>query len=136
MFGEMNNGRHLTLYDLGRFDLSIKIGLVKILKEQKWGLVVAGCTLRYRKRIRMFDPVEMRTRVLGWDDRWIYIYQSMWVRGEPCSAALMRTGITRGGRTVPTSEVAEAMGAEAAPLPAWVDEWIVSDKSKPWPPEL
>ena len=33
MFMEMNNGRVLTLYDLGRFDLSIRTGLAKLLKK-------------------------------------------------------------------------------------------------------
>ena len=53
-FFELNNGRQLTLYDLGRFDLAVRTGLSKTLKEKKWGLVVAGSTVRYRKRIRMF----------------------------------------------------------------------------------
>jgi acyl-CoA thioesterase FadM len=138
MFGEMNNGRHLTLYDLGRFDLSIKAGLARILKEQRWGLVVAGCTVRFRKRIRMFDKVTMRTRLLGWDDRWFYLYQAMYVDGQPCSSALLRTGITKAGRTVATDEVAAAMGLDttSAQLPDWANAWIGSDKDKPWPPEF
>ena len=40
-FFEMNNGRILTLYDLGRFALSVRIGLWDVLRREGWGLVVA-----------------------------------------------------------------------------------------------
>jgi tetratricopeptide (TPR) repeat protein len=41
-FLEMNNGRVLTIYDLGRFAMSIRVGLWDKLKQNRWGLVVAG----------------------------------------------------------------------------------------------
>ncbi len=77
MFLEMNNGRVLTIYDLGRFTIAIQTGLAKVLKSNRWGLVVAGCFVRYRKRIRMFDKVNIRTQVVAKEGRWFYIEQSM-----------------------------------------------------------
>ena len=65
MFLEMNNGRILTLYDLGRFDLAVRIGLAKVLREQRLGLVVAGASVRYRRRVRAFDKVTMNTQVVS-----------------------------------------------------------------------
>jgi len=35
MFLEVNNGRVLTLYDPGRFDFSVRVGLAKALKQNK-----------------------------------------------------------------------------------------------------
>jgi len=136
MFFEMNNGRILTLYDLGRFDLSIRIGLAKVLKKKRWGLVVAGGTVRYRKRVRMFDKVSMLTQVAGFDDRWIYVAQSMWVNGQPSSSILLRTGITGKGKTISTDEVLEAMNVtDWKPEPSdWVKSWIASEEHRPWPP--
>lgn len=137
MFMEMNNGRVLTLYDLGRFDLSIRSGLWDTLRAQRWGLAVAGSSVRYRKRVRLFDPVLMRTRMVGMDERWLYIAQSMWVRGEPTSSALLRTCITANGRSVPTADVRAALGVPdyALPVPDWVDDWATADKERPWPPQ-
>lgn len=136
MFMEMNNGRILTLYDLGRFDLAIKGGLMKALKANNWGLVVAGSTTRYRKRVRMFDKITMRTQVTGFDDRWVYISQSMWVKGEPCSAALLRTGITKDGKVINPKNMEKAMGLTGITFPhsAFLDGWIISEKGRPWPP--
>ena len=91
LFLEVNNGRQLTLYDLGRMDFSMKTGFSRELKKQQWGLVVAGSTVRYRKRIRGFDAVVMYTRWVGCDDRWFYMEQSMWVKGVPASSVLLRT---------------------------------------------
>ena len=86
-FLEMNNGRVLTLFDMGRTDFAVRSGLGTQLLKQRWGLVVAGSTIQYRKRIRAFDKVTMKTRIVGFDERWIYIEQSMWVKGKPCSSA-------------------------------------------------
>ena len=135
-FFEMNNGRVLTLFDLGRTDLAIRSGLGKMLLKKRWGLVVAGSTIQYRKRIRAFDKVTIKTRVVAFEDRWIYIEQSMWVKDKPCSSALLRTGVTKGGRVIDSQEVLDAMGKSDWKLPptGYVAEWITSDADRPWPP--
>lgn len=139
MFMEMNNGRVLTLYDLGRFDLSIRSGLVHLLRKKRWGLAVAGSSVRYRKRIRFWDRVTMKTRVVGFEGRWIYIVQSMWVKGEAKSSILLRTAVTgKKGRAINTQELLDAMGVSGwnPELPAWVKSWICSEDGRPWPPEV
>lgn len=137
MFMEMNNGRVLTLFDIGRFDVSFRNGLWKTLLDNKWGLAVAGSTVRYRKRIKLFDKVTIRTQMVGMDERWFYIAQSMWVKGEPCNSVLLRTCVTAKGRSIPTSEVITAVGAEDLELPMtdWVSHWEQADKERPWPPK-
>ncbi|NNE22920.1 MAG: acyl-CoA thioesterase [Rhizobiales bacterium] len=136
MFMEMNNGRVLTLYDLGRFDLSIRTGLAKVLKRKRWGLAVAGASVRYRKRIRIFDKVTMRTQVLGFDDRWIFLGQSMWVNDKPVSSLLVRTCVTEAGTSLPTEQIQQAMSIQDwKPLmPGWVEAWHQADQTRPWPP--
>ena len=136
-FIEMNNGRHLTLYDLGRFDLAVKTGLWDTLKKEKWGLVVAGSSVRFRKRIFAFQKITMKTQLIGMDHRWFYIQQSMEVNGEPCSSALFRTGVTEKGRTVLTERVSKAMDQEGFTLtpPEWAQAWVDADNTRPWPPE-
>lgn len=54
MFAEMNNGRMLTLYDLGRFQLAARAGLIDALVKHGWALTIAGSSTRYRKRITTF----------------------------------------------------------------------------------
>lgn len=134
---ELNNGRTLTLYDLGRVGISLRTGLWAMLRRQRWGIVVAGATVRYRRRITAFQRFEMRTRCLGWDDRFIYMEQSMW-RGDACSSAvLIRGAVTSKKGIVPPAEALAAMGEapQSPPLPDWVWGWIDADATRIWPPE-
>ncbi|MCV6601341.1 MAG: acyl-CoA thioesterase [Cohaesibacter sp.] len=135
-FMEMNNGRILTLYDLGRFELSTRAGLWQTLQKNSWGLAVAGSSTRYRKRIKLFDKVVMKTRVAGIEGRWFYIEQSMWVKGQPCNSVLLRTCVTSKGKAMDSQEVLDAMdlSAEDMTLPDWVRGWVDGDALRPWPP--
>ena len=133
---EMNNGRVLTVYDIGRTDFIIRTGLGKQLLKHRWGMVVAGSTIQYRKRIRLFDKVTIKTQLVGIDERWLYLEHSMWVKGKPCSSVLLRTGVTEGGKVIETARVLEALGqAEwSKPTEPWIQAWIEGDKEHRWPP--
>ncbi len=135
---ELNNGRTLTLFDLGRLPLSQRIGMMAVLKQSKWGMTVAGVSVRYRKRIRVFETVEMRSRSVGWDDRFIYLDQSMWNRANECTTqGLFRMAITSSSGIVSPREVARQLGFEhpSPDLPKWVQAWVKADAIRPWPPE-
>jgi len=92
---ELNNGRTLTLYDLGRIPLAQRTGFMAVLRRRKWGLTVAGSCTRYRRRIRPFESFEMRSQAVGVDHRFVYLEQSMWKNnGECASHAMYRTAVT------------------------------------------
>jgi acyl-CoA thioesterase FadM len=134
---ELNNGRTLTLYDLGRLPLCLRLGLDRLLRSKGWGLTVAGSSVRYRRRVTMFTRLTMYTRCLGWDDRFIYMDQSMW-KGEDCtSQALIRSAIVSKAGIVPPRDMAVAMGlaAESPVLPDWVQAWSRAEATRPWPPD-
>lgn len=136
IFLDLNNGRVLTLFDLGRIGLFQRMGILKSLKARGWYGTVAGTAIRYQRRITVFQRLELRTRILGWDERFTYFEQAFW-RGETCMAhAVVRTAITSGKGIVPTAEVAKALGLpDASPaLPAWVRDWSRAEAERPWPP--
>ncbi|WP_108483688.1 thioesterase family protein [Oceaniglobus ichthyenteri] len=133
---EMNNGRTLTLYDLGRFALFQRTGAIKVMRAERWAGTVAGSSVRYRRRVRMFHRFEMRTRILGWDARFLYMEQSMWRNGDCTSNALFRTAVTGQQGLVPMAEAAAALGVDpvSPPLPDWVAAWTMAEAQRPWPP--
>lgn len=133
---ELNNGRTLTLFDLGRIPMAQRLGLVKAIRENSFGLTIAGASVRYRRRVRIFDRIEIRSRVLGWDARFIYIDQSMWRKGNCTSQVLLRTAVTDNTGIVTPQRLISAMGATytSPPLPDWVLAWVTADKERPWPP--
>lgn len=136
-FFEMNNGRIFTLFDLGRTDFAIRTGLGKKLIQKRWGLVVAGSTIQYRKRVRLLNQVTIKTRLIAVDERWFYLEQSMWVKGQATCSALIRAGVTniKTGKTITTDVVMNALGYAGINMPpdAWVQAWIDADKLRPFP---
>ncbi|MEL7014353.1 MAG: acyl-CoA thioesterase [Pseudomonadota bacterium] len=138
LWRELNNGRTLTLYDLGRIPMAMRSGLIAVLKRKRWGLTMAGASVRYRQRIRMFERIEMRSRPVWWDDKFIYIEQSMWkADGQCANHILYRSAVTGKNGIVPPDELAVAMGipAERPPAPDWVTAWISAEAQRPWPPD-
>ena len=138
---ELNNGRTLTIYDLGRIPMAIRLGITETLKKNGWGFTVAGNTVRYRRRIKAFQRVTQVSRTIGWDDRFIYMEQSMWARGDCLNHMLLRVAIVGGAARKGLVSPAEFMAAlgysDPSPsLPGWVAAWIEADALRPWPPVL
>ena len=118
---ELNNGRTLTLYDLGRMPLSVAHRAACGAGARKgWGLTVAGNTTRYRRRVRLFDRVDDAQPLhrLGCA---VPLYRAVDVEGrgmhlpyaDPRRPSPRRDGI------VPPAEVLAALGQPTAkPGPA------------------
>ena len=136
---ELNNGRTLTLYDLARLPHITRTGALKTIYDAGMYATVAGVSVRYRARVRPFTKVAIRTRFTGWDDRFLYIEQSMW-QGEVCANhMLLRQAFARRGQgLVPPAKVAELCGFDpvSPPLPDWVQNWIAAEATRPWPPQM
>ena len=135
IFLEMNNGRHLTLFDIGRFVFAVRTGLWKEVKRHGWGFVVAGSSVRYRKRLKPWQSYEQHTQVVAHDEKWFYFLQTH-QRGKVWhSAALIRAAVVEKGKILPTDTVLTVMKRPdwQPPTPDWVQAWIAADALRPWP---
>lgn len=135
---ELNNGRTLTLYDLGRVPYFVRTGAISILKKKKWSVTVAGVSVRYRRRITAFQKVTMYTKFIGWDKKFFYTEQSIWdKKGECANQVIVRSAIVDSNGIVPPEKLAEAYNWQGEPpiLPEWVQNWIDAEDSRIWPPE-
>ena len=50
---------------------------------------MAGANVRYRKRLRAFERIRMQTRTVCWDERFLYIEQSMWNTKKECAGHIV-----------------------------------------------
>jgi len=135
---ELNNGRTLTIYDLGRIPLVRRAGLTAATRANGWRITMAGVSARYRRRVVVFDRFEMRSAMIGHDGRFIYLQQSMWKRNEALSSAVYRVAVVGKNGIVPTAEVCAAMGVPGwhPAMPGWVNTWAEAEKARTWPPEV
>lgn len=136
MLGELNNGRTLTLFDLGRLPLFRRTGMWRATRQKRWALTMAGTSVRYRRRVRAFDRLTMVSGFSGRDSRFFYITQSFWRDGEATTSALYRAAVTSPDGIVPPQTVLDAMMQPDwnPALPRWITDWTVAEAERPWPP--
>ncbi len=124
-FGHMNNGRFLTIMDLGRNDLIVRSGAVWQWLKRRWSPVLGGATIRYRRPLRAFNSYQLRTRLLCWDDKWFY-FRQRFTRGDDLHALALVKGLLQGPKgKVPPSEIPAAIGrsGHSPPIPEAVARW-------------
>lgn len=129
--GHMNNGRYLTLLDLGRLDLLLRMGAVRHAFANRWFPVLAACQVRFRKPLNLFQKFEIVTRITGWDEKWVFIEQKMTRGGRTVMHAYLK-GVFMGREgTVPISRLLEKMGvrAQPEPLPEAFAAWLEAEKA-------
>lgn len=122
----MNNGRFLSIMDLGRFDLSFRSRLGRVMLRNRWQPLVGGITMRYRRSLAPFEAYALHTRLLGWDEKWVFLEQRFLKRGGDLAAEGVVKALFRGrGGNVPVAEVLRQMDYEGDPpeLPEAVRLW-------------
>ena len=73
----VNNGMYFSLMDLGRFDLMVRSGVWKRMRQRGWTPVAAGETIAFRKSLQLWQHYTIETRIIGLDAKAIYFEQRM-----------------------------------------------------------
>ena len=122
----MNNGVNLSIADLGRFDLLTRSGVWELFKAQGWYPVVVSETITFRRSLMLWQRFRVESRVLGFDERAVYVEQRFVSHGEIYSRAFIKARILRkAGGIVPITELLDALGSvpEQVVVPEWVQRW-------------
>lgn len=133
MFMELNNGRYLTLMDIGRFDVGYRVDLFKVLKQHNWGLMVGAVSSRYRRRLKPFQKFTLHTQLECFDERWFYFRQWFTSNKKVHASFLVRTAVVSKNGLVPVKDVINAMPFSEEVLNQhnkksdWIKAWEVSD---------
>ena len=72
----MTNGRYFTILDLARVDLMIRSRVWPQIKRQGWYPVVTLETMRFHRSLELWDRYDVATRVIGWDERHVFLDQA------------------------------------------------------------
>lgn len=136
--GHMNNGRYPTLMDLGRLDMIIRAGFLRVAMRQKSVPVLAAIKIRFRISISPFQAFDLQTRVVCWDDKWVYMEQRFVLASGPktgavAAIALVKTGFydRRSKTTMPTQDLLAALGRtdQSPPMPDYIQKWAEAEEA-------
>lgn len=130
----MNNGRYLSLFDLGRWDLLIRAGLFDAMNAQGWYAVVSSETITFRKSLQLWQRFEVQSRFIGHDDKALFLEHRAVVKGQVYARAIVRARmLRRTGGTVSNEELFAAVGKPAGvpEIDAWVHDWAAASALPP-----
>ncbi|MBK9078563.1 MAG: thioesterase family protein [Hyphomicrobium sp.] len=133
----MNNGRYLTLMDLGRLDVMFRSGLWRVVQRNGWTPIASTVAIRFRRELRPFQKFNLETRLVCWDETLVVMEQIFVIgdgsrAGQVAARALFKGGLydRRTRRFVPISQMMQAIGIAAespAPSPE-VDAFLHADR--------
>lgn len=116
----MNNGRYLTLMDLGRLDFLVRSGLWRAVRANGWTPIASAIAIRYRRELRLFDTFRIETRLVSWASasvvmEQVFVATSGPHAGKVAARALFKGGIySRKERTfIDTGRLMREIGVEA-----------------------
>lgn len=130
----MNNGRYLSLFDLGRWDLLTRSGLIDAMRRRGWYAVVSSETVTFRKSLELWQQFTVESRFMGHDDKALYLEHRAVVDGEIYARAIIRARmLKRKGGTVPHEELFAELGRpEGLPdVAEWVHDWAAASALPP-----
>lgn len=121
----LNAGRYVSFMDVARIELIGRLRFLLPMLRRGWRPVAGGAVLRFRRSVLPFERFDIRSRVVGWDEKWIYVEHVVEKNGEFCAVGHMRTVIVSKSGTVPPREVLAAMNltVDSPPLPEFVAQW-------------
>jgi acyl-CoA thioesterase FadM len=73
----MNNARYLSFMDLGRTDLLVRAGLLGLVSRERLKPVTGSIDIKFRRSLMPFQRFKLHTRVLCWDEKWLYLEQCL-----------------------------------------------------------
>lgn len=126
IYRHVNNGIYLRYMDVARVNYLADLDALGKLSERSWYPVVAASTVKYRRSLTWRQRFTITTRVVGWDERVVYMDQDVERGGEHVARcwSAMRF-LARPSERVAAPAVIELLGnGESAPeLPIDVAAW-------------
>lgn len=121
----LNNARYMMLADVGRIDIFLRLGFLKLARERGWGPMMGGLQSVYVREIKLWKRFEVVSTAETWTDRQLIGRHRFLLEDGQTAAVIMTTaGVydRRNRRFVAIDEVIDALGFEATPRPLSPEE--------------
>lgn len=128
----LNNGRYLSIMDLARTNQMIRCGYLKKFNDHAIYPVIASETIRFKKSINLFKRFDIITKIIGWDDKFIYVSQVFIRKNSICALSIVKVCFLSKKTTkrLTTAEFTSLINLkQSSPvLPQWIHDWTLSDQ--------
>ena len=91
----MNSGRYLSMMDIGRVEILARTRHAAAGAQTRMAAMVGATFIRYKKSLLPFERFTVRSRIVCWDEKWLYFAHILERRGEVAAQAYVR-GLLRG----------------------------------------
>ncbi|WP_298923077.1 thioesterase family protein [uncultured Ramlibacter sp.] len=116
----LKSDRYLQIAESAQVDFLLNTGLMGGLLKQRIQFVNLAQMVRFGKAVRLFDKLQVDTRVAFADGKCAYFSHSFSVGGEPRAQVLVKMKFKQGRITVPPQQV---LGAFSGDKPAQLQHW-------------
>jgi len=127
LYRHVNNGVYLQYMDIGRANYIADLAGYTLLNQRGWYPVVAASTVKYRRSLTLGQRFTQTTRVLGWDERVVYMEQVFERGGDHIARGIVAGRfLARDGRRIPAPDVVRLLtgdAVESPDLPSDVATW-------------
>ncbi|MDY6814114.1 MAG: thioesterase family protein [Pseudomonadota bacterium] len=129
----LNNGRYLTLADLGRMDFFLRHRWWRRLAGRRWNVVATSVHVLYRRSLDLGQRYRLVTQIAGTNERFLLMEQRFQRQGRTCCILYVSIGVIDSRGLVAIEDVRTALGValpappHAAELARQVDIAILDD---------
>lgn len=127
----MNNGRYLTIMDLGRTHYLAKSGLMKAVLKRKWLPILGSAKIHFIRPLNCFNKIHLKTRLAYWDEKWIYMEQHFYHKNQLMATAIIKALFVCKGQKISPDELLKIVpNPPQRPAPAEkLVKWIEAEKA-------
>jgi acyl-CoA thioesterase FadM len=116
----LNNARYMMLADVGRIDIFMRAGLLKLARRNGWAPMMGGLQAVYVREIRLWKKFEVVSTVETWEDTQVIGRHRFVLQNGQTAAVVMTTaGVYdfRSRRFLEIDEVIASLGHRIEPRP-------------------
>lgn len=119
----LKSDRYLQLAECAQLDFIIRGGLLGSMLKNGYSFVNAAQLIGFRRPVSVFSRVQVDTRVLWFDERWVYFRHEFQAGGQPCASVLVKMKFKKGRQTVNPGLL---LGRPSQSRPNLLDAWDAS----------
>lgn len=110
----LTNSRYFSFMDLSRVDHMMRNGAWKEIRANKLKPVLGSGSIRFRRAVPPFKRVNVTTRVVGGDEKWIYLEHKLVADDTVYSVAILKAAFLDKKGRVPMKRLLEIFSYEGS----------------------